>query len=335
MSIALVLLISVYKNNMTIGMYISLVTASFNLVEQMAWNLSKIMQKYSKNKIYLNDLSTFSNLEEIEGADLLPSVKTRQIPLESIEFKNVYFAYPGTDRYILNGLSMKLEKGKQYAFVGKNGAGKTTITKLLTGLYDNYEGDILINEKNIRSYKLEEIKAMFSIVYQDFARYDISLKDNIILGRVEEIENDEKNDILVKDILCNIELKDDVDKLPKGINTILGKTIEGSVDLSGGQWQKIAIGRCLASNAPVYILDEPTASLDPIMESEIYKLFGDISKGKLTILITHRLGAAKLADEILVVDNGIISEYGKHNDLVNKKGIYSHMFESQRSWYNE
>lgn len=335
MTIALVLLVPIKSGKITVGMYMGLVGATFNLVKKMSWELSNVMQQYAKNKVYLKDLTEFSFLKEVKGSDGLPDVSIQKLPFESIEFKNVHFGYPGTERKILNGLSMRLEKNKQYAFVGKNGAGKTTITKLLTGLYDNYEGVILINGKNIKNFSQEQLKAYFSIVYQDFAKYQITIKDNVLLGNCGQSSWKDKQELLVKNALKSIEIGDYIDNLPNGINTSLGKLLEDGIDLSVGQWQRIAIARTLISNAPINILDEPTAALDPINESKVYSLFKKISKGKSTILITHRLGAARIADEILVIDKGVIAERGSHKELLNKKGIYAEMFEAQRSWYNE
>jgi len=172
------------------------------------------------------------------------------------------------------------------------------------------------------------LKGLFSVVYQDFAKYYITLKDNVALGNVLDM-NSEK----INDALKTIELTDTIEKLPNGIDTYLGKIKENGVDISGGEWQRVAISRALVSCAPIYILDEPTAALDPVAESNIYEMFGRVSTGKSTIFITHRLGAAKLADEILVIDDGRVSEKGSHNELINEGGIYAKMFESQRSWY--
>lgn len=335
MSIALVLLPPVKSGKISVGMYMSLVSASFSLVYQMSWQFSLTMQQFSKNKLYLADFTEFASLREVNGSDNLPDTTVQNIPFEKIEFRNVSFAYPGTSRNILNGLSMVLEKNKQYAFVGINGAGKTTITKLLTGLYDNYEGEILINDKDIRTFSKESLKAYFSVVYQDFAKYEITLKDNILLSRLGQDIDEETSELLVKKSLMDMAMLEEVGKLPQGINTHLGKISEGSIDLSGGQWQRVTIARTLISSAPIYILDEPTAALDPISESKLYKLFGKVSKGKSSILITHRLGAARIADEILVVSDGAIAEKGSHLELMKKNGIYREMFDSQRSWYDE
>lgn len=228
----------------------------------------------------------------------------------------------------MKNFNLRLEKDLHYAFVGINGAGKTTVTKLLTGLYDNYEGEILLNGRELRTYSQAELKALFAVVYQDFAKYYIPLKDNIALGNVLNF-----NDQEVQQVASIIGLDEEVKDLPMGYDTPLGKIIEGGVDLSGGQWQKVAIARALYNPAQIRILDEPTAALDPVAESNIYEMFGRISKGKSTIFITHRLGAAKLADQIIVIDDGQVKEQGTHDELLKLGGIYAEMFEDQRSWY--
>lgn len=334
LAIALVLIVPAGNGQISVGLYMSLVTAAFNLIQKMSWQLSFVMKEYSKNKMYLIDFSAFSKLEETHGSDESPDTSVQEMIFESLEFKNVHFTYPRTDRKVLNGLSMKLERGRVYAFVGKNGAGKTTITKLLTGLYDNYEGEILVNGKNLRRFTQQQLKAYFSVVFQDFAKYYVTIMDNVILGNCgEDSENDEK--ALVENVLKSVDMTESIKKMPKGIDTPLGKLTEDGTDLSLGQWQRIAIARNLISKAPVHILDEPTASLDPISERKIYELFRKVSEGKSTILITHRLGAARIADQILVVDEGIIAECGSHDELLQKNGLYSDMFKAQRSWYDE
>ena len=224
-------------------------------------------------------------------------------------------------------------------------------------MYDNYEGDIFINGKNLREYSLGELKGLFTVVYQDFARFQVTAGDNIMMGNVRKLEA--RHDLLnqegitdtaseeemkkygidkydrqnIEDILNEIDLLSAIEKLPEGLDTNLGKIAEDGVDMSGGQWQRIAVARALFNPALVRILDEPTAALDPVAESNIYKMFGRISAGKTTIFITHRLGAAKLADEIIVVDDGKVAEKGNHNMLMELNGIYASMFESQKSWY--
>ncbi|MCL2570766.1 MAG: ABC transporter ATP-binding protein/permease [Defluviitaleaceae bacterium] len=321
------MLIPLSRQEMTPGMFIGLATAVVALVEVMGtfmvYAISNISRQYGK----LKDIESLGALSQQEGALDAPSDRGA-VKLERIEFKNVSFTYPGNEKKILNDFSLVMEGGKQYAFAGVNGAGKTTITKLLTGLYDNYEGDIFINGRNLRKYELREIKAMFSVVYQDFARYSISLAENIKLGDVNQ-DDDER----MKWAANLIGIDNSVEQLPKGYETNLGKIRPGGVDMSGGQWQRIAIARTLYGDAPMQILDEPTAALDPVAESEVYKLFSEISKGRSTLFITHRLGAARMADEIVVIDSGRVAEMGSHAQLMSKNGIYAEMFENQRSWY--
>ena len=334
-TIAFVLLNGVNSGKISVGMYIALVTAFFKLIDKMSWELSYTLQQYANNKEYLKDLTSFSNLEEVEEEKNEKDYSNMNEEFNSIEFKNVTFSYPNTNIRILDNLSMKLESNKQYAFVGKNGSGKTTIVKLLTGLYDNYEGEILINGINIKDLNTENLRAYFSIVYQDFAKYSISLKENVLIGKDWKITKNPSKDSLILKTLKELNLENLVDDLKNGLNTKLGKIDEDGVDLSNGQWQRIAIARALLRYSKINILDEPTAALDPISESNIYSLFKNISKNKSTIFITHRLGAARIADEIIVIDNGKVIEQGSHEMLISKSGYYSEMFETQRSWYNE
>lgn len=328
--IAGVLINPVKTGVITTGMFISLVNGVFSLVEMMAWELTYQVDQLAKDKEYLKDLTALASLEETLGATDKPKASIPEF--KSLEFKRVSFKYPGTDNYILKDISFIIEEGRHYALVGINGAGKTTITKLITGLYDNYDGDILVNKKNIKEYSQSQLKAICSVVYQDFAKYSISLKDNISIGRIKGIGSDENNK-LIYDAVSTIELNDVIDKLPEGINTPLGKIKSNGLDVSGGEWQRIAMARAIINPAPLKILDEPTAALDPISESNVYKKFEEISKGSTTIFISHRLGSTKLADEILVIGNGSVLEKGTHNELMDKSGIYAQMYESQRGWY--
>jgi ATP-binding cassette subfamily B protein len=196
-----------------------------------------------------------------------------------------------------------------------------------------------LNGKSLGEYSQGELKGIFAVVYQDFARYFISLAENIALGSKlpdgggPPGEPGGVDPERIEGILKQIGLEDAARDLPRGIDTDLGKIREGGVDLSGGQWQRLAIARALYRPSAVYILDEPTAALDPVAESEVYSMFGRISAGKPAIFITHRLGAARLADEIVVIDEGRVAELGSHDELMRRGGIYAEMFESQRSWY--
>lgn len=326
-SVVAVLIFPLHQGIITIGFFMSLIMASFDLVQMMSWELSYMMSTLANYQQYLKELSLFSELAETKGAVDLP-VANKAFKFEQLAFKNVSFKYPNTERYILKNFSVQLEANKRYAIVGINGSGKTTLTKLLVGLYDDYEGEILINHKELRKYQYEELKAMFAVVHQDFVKYQISVKDNVYIGteRLQIKSGDYKE-------LEKLGILDYLEGLPQGMETYLGKIKSGGTDLSVGQWQKIAIARALMRNAPITILDEPTAALDPVAEAAVYKLFEKISLGRSTISITHRLGVSKQADKIIVINDGTVVEEGNHHQLIQCQGIYAQMFESQRSWY--
>ena len=324
--IALTLVSPAVTGKLTIGLFTGIVSSIFGVINKLAGQMSDAMERVSRINEYMKELNILTNMSQTKDALVAPRSQTPEF--ESLEFRNVRFHYPSSENMILKGLNFKLEKGKHYAFVGKNGVGKSTITKLLTGLYTNYEGEIVINGKELRFYPFNEIKAMFSIVYQDFARYSVSLHDNIALGNVIEMENGN-----VKSIVEVAGIGDIVSELENGLDAHLGKVHEDGQELSGGQWQRVAVARSLFSDAAVRILDEPTSALDPIRESEVYQEFEKLMRDKTTIFISHRLGSTKLADEILVIDDGIIVEKGTHDELIATGGIYAQMYELQRSWY--
>ena len=322
--VALTLIGPVVNGHLSPGMFMGIVSAVFGMLQKLGFQMSRSLENISRAGEYMKDFGEFVALSEAEEALAEPDATPIQI--DSLEFCNVRFCYPGGNEYILDGLSFKLEAGRHYAFVGKNGAGKTTIAKLLTGLYTEYEGEILVNGKELRGYPVSTMKAMFSVVYQDFAKYYIEMQDNIALGDVHSKGKEVKAAHLAG-------LDEVIGKLNNGINTPLGKILKGGQDISGGQWQRVAIARSLVSRAPVRILDEPTSALDPISESNLYSDFEKLMKGKTTIFVSHRLGSTKLADEILVIDEGKIIERGTHEELMAKNGQYTEMFEAQREWY--
>jgi ATP-binding cassette subfamily B protein len=322
--VALTLIGPVVNGQMSAGMFMGIVSAVFGMIQKLGFQMSRSLENISRAGEYMRDFSEFIALSEAE--DALAEPDDTPIQIDSLEFCNVRFCYPGSSKYILDGLSFKLEAGHHYAFVGKNGAGKTTITKLLTGLYTEYEGEILVNGKELRKYPVSTIKAMFSVVYQDFSKYYIEMRENIALGDVhskgKEVEAAHRAG-----------LDEVISKLAKGIDTPLGKILKDGQDISGGQWQRVAIARTLVSRAPIRIFDEPTSALDPISESNLYRDFEKLMKGKTTVFVSHRLGSTKLADEILVIDEGKMIERGTHEELLTRNGQYAQMFEAQREWY--
>lgn len=326
--ILIFLAVPLYHGNMTVGFYMAItgnIISVFQLQnQQLAYSLKELVHTAK----YMEEYQQFATLEKTKIENNKACIDINNI---CIEFRNVRFRYPGNDIYTLKGVTFCIEAGKKYAFVGENGCGKTTVIKLMTGMYDDFEGEILINGVSIRKYGIDDIRKIYSVVYQDFAKYQISVKDNILLGNAENITKEAN----IRKLLQDVDLYEDICALPQKENTVLGKIKENSVDLSLGQWQKIAIARAFSSQSPIRIMDEPTASLDPISEYGFYQKCQKLSEKFTTILVSHRLASVKSADEILVFGDGIIKEMGTHEELMEKNGIYAIMYESQRKWYEE
>ncbi len=320
---AVMLAIPTARGAMSIGTMVAVVSALFSVKGQIT-GMQYCMSCIGEGRAYARELTEFSQLEETDGA--IDAPLEPPMPFESLEFKHVTFAYPNTERNVLDDFSLKLEKGKHYAFVGVNGAGKTTMTKLMTGLYRDFKGEILLNGRDIRTYDAKALKSLCSVVFQDFARYQVPARDSIAVGLPAR-------EARVEDAVRAVGLTDAIAALPKGLDTPLGKTYEGGQDLSGGEWQRVAIARALVSGAPVRILDEPTAALDPMSESRFYEQFAGMSRGVTTLFISHRLGSTRLADRIFVIDGGRIAEEGTQAELLAAGGLFADMFEAQRSWY--
>lgn len=327
LTVSALLLIPLSRGEIDIGEFMALFTAIYTLEALVSWQLSRMVYSFSKTKLFFKDFASFMKLEEQSGALEAPIRSISKI--NTIEFRHVSFKYPNSDRYVLKDLSMTLYGDKHYSFVGKNGAGKTTITKLLTGMYTEYEGEILINGRSIKTYTLSELKGAMSVVYQDFARYEVSLRESVALGAVGDLCTE--NEIV--NALKAVDMEKEIKRLENELDTPLGKIRTNGTDVSGGQWQRIALARSLVSRGGLSILDEPTAALDPISEHAVYDLFGKMTKDKMTLFITHRLGAALLADEIFVIEDGAVAEHGSHIDLIANNGIYAEMYRAQKEWY--
>ena len=324
--VILALLTPVVTGKLDFGMFVALMGAVFGLSSRLSWGVNWIVEDLTKKREYLRDLTEFMMLEEHADAIALPE---KNMVFKTIDFKEVSFKYPGTDKLILDRITFTIENGKHYSFVGENGAGKTTIIKLITGLYTNYEGEILVDGISLRTLTQSQVKGLSSVVYQDFVKYSISLYENIALGDLNHLDNRESVDKAIK----IVGLSETANKLKDGLETPLGKVLPDGVDLSGGEWQRVAMARSIVSKAPLKILDEPTAALDPVSESEVYNNFEQISKGMTTIFISHRLGSTKLADIIYVLVGGKIVESGSHSALISRNGEYARMWNFQAEWY--
>ncbi|MFZ3215572.1 MAG: ABC transporter ATP-binding protein [Candidatus Acidiferrales bacterium] len=248
---------------------------------------------------------------------------------QGFEFKNVSFQYPGSSRVILKNVSFKLAPSERVAIVGENGQGKTTIVKLLTRLYDPTEGQILLDGKDLREYDLESLWKEIGVIFQDFMHYEMTASANIAVGRIEERNNPFQIRAAANKSLAEQTIR----RLPKGFDQVLGSRFEGAVDLSGGEWQKIAIARAYLRDAQLLILDEPTAALDARSEHEVFQRFSELTEGKMSLLISHRFSTVKMSDRILVLKDGEIAEQGKHDQLIKVGGHYAEMFELQAANY--
>ncbi len=249
--------------------------------------------------------------------------------IPKIEFKNVSFAYPGTEQKVLDNFSLMIEPGQKIAFVGENGAGKTTIVKLLGRFYDVDEGEILIDDVNIKKLDLNSWYDSLGVLFQDFIKYEYSLRDNIHFGKINA-----PNDLASVIDAANQAGADLVaEGLPKKYDQILGRTFEGGIDLSTGQWQKVALARGFYRNAAVLVLDEPTAAIDAKAESEIFKRVEKLSKNKTVLIISHRFSTVRNADRIYVIKDGKISESGSHKELMDVGGTYATLFKLQAKGY--
>lgn len=246
-----------------------------------------------------------------------------------IEFKDVWFKYPNTENYVLKNVNIKIEYGQKLAIVGFNGAGKTTFIKLLCRLYEPTKGSIYLNGIDISTINIDQYRDFLSVIFQDFVLFKFSVSDNIVLSK-------EFDSNMLSEVIKKSGLTDKIENLKKGVDTQIGKEFDPEgIEFSGGEGQKLAAARAYYKNAPIVILDEPTASLDAVAESEMYEKFKDIIGSKTSLYISHRMAAVKFCDVVAVFNEGRIDEYGTHDELMSKGGIYADMFEKQSMYYRE
>jgi ATP-binding cassette subfamily B protein len=281
----------------------------------------------AEQSLFLTDLMEFLRT----GPKICSKPNARLAPRpirDGFTFEKVSFAYPGSERKILDELDFRLVPGESVALIGENGQGKTTLVKLLTRLYDPTGGRILLDGVDLREYNIEDLESQIGVIFQDFMRYEMSARENIAVGRIGSAQDDAVGQA------ARMSLADQViDKLPLNYEQQLGLRFEGGVDLSGGEWQKIALARAYYRDAQVVILDEPTASLDALAEYEVFQQFAELTDGKTALLISHRFSTVRMADRIVVLENGKISEQGSHDELISLGGRYAAMFELQASSY--
>jgi len=313
--------------NFTIGA-LTFLAGSFrqsrDLIQRVLLSLSQVWEQ----SLYLSDLFTFFDVRP--RVTSRPGARPVPVPIrQGFEFQDVGFRYPGSDRWAVRHLSFTLERGERIALVGENGAGKTTLVKLLARLYDPDEGRILLDGVDLRDYDLGSLRTNIGVIFQDFVRYDFVMKENIGVSQIERLEDEARIREAAQRSLADAV----AGRLEHGYDQMLGRRFEGGVDLSGGEWQKVALGRAYMRDAQVLILDEPTASLDARAEYEVFLRFAELTRGRMAVLISHRFSTVRMAERILVLQGGELIDQGTHDELVARGGLYAELFGLQAAGY--
>jgi ATP-binding cassette subfamily B protein len=301
----------------------AIVQASSN-IQQVFSTLSSIADQ----ALFLTDLLAFFAMK--------PTIRSKPNALPAprpitrgFEFRHVSFCYPGNSRRVLNDLNFHLHPGERIALIGENGEGKTTLVKLLTRLYDPTEGQILLDGVDLREYSLEDLYREIGVIFQDFMRYEMTARDNIAVGQIDQVSTLP----VLKQAAAKSMANEVIERLPRDYEQMLGRRFENGVDLSGGEWQKVALARAYLRDAQLLILDEPTAALDARSEFEVFQRFAELTAGKTALFISHRFSTVRMADRIVVLEHGRIAEDGNHEQLSRLGGRYAEMFEMQAASY--
>lgn len=284
--------------------------------------------------LYLNGISEQAILltDLFKIFEMTPSIRSlpNALPVpreirEGFEFRSVSFSYPGSEKFVVRNINLRIRPSESVALIGANGAGKTTLVKLLSRLYDPVSGQILLDGIDLRNYDLSELRSRISVIFQDFMRYDLPVRENIGFGNLSALNDDHR----LRLAASKGGAEKMIDKFPQGYDQVLGRRYKDGTDLSGGEWQKIALSRAFVSDAQLLILDEPTASLDARAEDEFFRRFRNQSAGPMAVIISHRLSTVRMADKIVVLEHGEIREEGTHADLVRTGGHYAELFKLQ------
>ena len=315
-----------------IGIFTLLTTA----IQQASSNLQQAFSTASgiaDQALFLTDLIAFFEMKPTlrSKPDALPAPR----PIRAgFEFRNVSFSYPGTDRYVLRDFNFVFAPGERIALIGENGEGKTTVVKLITRLYDVTEGQILLDGVDLRDYSVEDLHHEIGVIFQDFMRYEMTARENILVGRVDGNGSLESIRLAcIEEAARKSQASQVIRKLPERYDQMLGRRFEGGVDLSAGEWQRIALARAYLRDAQLLILDEPTAALDAKSELQAFERFAELTAGKMALLISHRFSTVRMADRIVVLEGGKLVEEGTHAQLLASGGRYATMFEMQAASY--
>lgn len=307
---------------------LTFLAGSFLRLRQLLEGLLVGFSQVAGQALYLDDLFSFFEIQPEIASPANAAAVPRPIA-RGFTFENVGFRYPDADKWALRGLDFELRAGEVLALVGENGAGKTTLVKLLARLYDPDEGRILLDGRDLRDYDLDDLRGNVGVIFQDFVRYHLTAGENIGVGRIDAMDDADR----IRDAARRAMADEMIERLPNRYDQLIGRRFKTGVDLSGGQWQKLAIARAYMRDAQVMILDEPTAALDARAEFEVFQRFKELSHGKTAVLISHRFSSVRMADRILVLADGRLEASGTHEQLLAQGGRYAELFELQAAGY--
>ena len=305
-----------------------LVIGAFTSVSGTLSNISSTFVAVDQHTTFLEDYFSFLSVDPLLPVPAKPQIFDEGI-VDGIEFKNVSFSYPGGTEPALKGLNLSIKRGELLALVGENGAGKSTLVKLLLRFYDAQEGSVMVGGIDVKEMKPEELRNRIGVLFQDFVSYELTVRENVMMGRPNGKADDEDVIKALRDSRSEWLVK----KMQNGLDSKVGRLFEGGHDLSGGEWQRLALARIMYRNADIWILDEPTSSLDPEAEAAIFAELKENLKGRIGIVISHRFSTVRIADRIAVIEDGRVTELGTHEQLLAAKNRYAALFEIQASGY--
>lgn len=316
----------VLSGGITIG-ELTFLSGSFNRLRNNLQGFFSRFTRISESALYLQDYFDFIDLTMEKTTEVKTPLPTKII--NGFEVNNVHFSYPGSESEVLKGVTFKINAGEKMAFVGKNGAGKTTLIKLFLRFYEPTHGEILLDGVNINTFDVDAYRNRFGVIFQDFFKYEFTLRENIAVGNIKQVENDE-----IINYAANKSLAEQVvSEMASGLEQRLGRRFYKGTELSGGQWQKVALARAYMKDADIMVLDEPTSALDAQAEFDVFERFIALTKDKTSIIISHRFSTVRMADRILVLKNGLVLELGTHQELMSNNKLYAELFALQAAGY--
>ena len=305
-----------------------LVIGAFSSVAGTLGNISSTFVSVDQHTTFLEDYFSFLSIEPLVPVPASPRAVPGRV-VDGIEFENVTFTYPGGTEPAVAGLSLRIRNGELIALVGENGAGKSTLVKLLLRFYDVDQGSVRVGGVDVKDLDPETLRSRIGVLFQDYASYELSVRENVVMGRPDSAVDDGRVLEALRDARSDWLLT----KMPKGLDSKVGRLFEGGHDLSGGEWQRLALARIMYRDADIWILDEPTSSLDPEAEAGIFAELKENLKGRIGIVISHRFSTVRIADRIAVIDDGRVTELGTHEELLRADGRYAQLFELQAAGY--